>query len=213
MSSRTYHGELTLDAQAPDAADAPWLDDKTTSPYGARAAASGEHLDSGAGRAGQTTGEWRSADQRSGVRERADAELALFWQAQDESQRAEITNRRLEPRWLRVLALIVGALMCGTFTRVLLMPGAGISSQKRAHATLQPSAASTAGATLRIDSHPWSHVFVDDVPFGKTPLEAVQLQPGPHSVRLYNPERNLLKILTFSAQPGATIERVEQLEN
>jgi hypothetical protein len=47
---------------------------------------------------------------------------------------------------------------------------------------------------------------------GKTPQTAVPLQPGQHSVRLFNPEWNLLKILTSSAQPGERIEREEQLE-
>jgi hypothetical protein len=75
---------------------------------------------------------------------------------------------------------------------------------------MQPSAATA--ATLHIDSQPWSHVFIDDVPLGKTPQTAVPLQPGQHSVRLFNPERNLLKILTLRAQPGESIERVEQLE-
>ena len=57
-----------------------------------------------------------------GVQERADAEIALFWQAQDDAARAQISDRRVEPRWLRALALIIAALMCGVFARVLLMP-------------------------------------------------------------------------------------------
>lgn len=209
MSSRTYHGELTPGSEGRELSDDPWLDDKTTAAYVRRPArasrkASGTRPVSHNARTWHTTGQWRETNQS--MAERADAEIALFWQGQAEADRANITQHKLEPRWVRALAVVVGSLMCGAFARVLLTPDASFGRTL----TLQPSAAA---ATLHIDSQPWSHVFVDDVPLGKTPRAAVPLQPGPHSVRLYNPERNLLKILTSSAQPGERIERVEQLEN
>ena len=213
MGSRTYHGELTPGLKAPEPTDDPWLDDKTTAPYARKPARSARASRKDGGgtravsrdtRAWHTTGEWRETNQN--IAERAEAEIAVFWEEQAEAERAKITQRKLEPRWMRASAVVVGSLMCGAFARVLLTPDASFSRTL----PVQPSAA--AAATLRIDSQPWSHVFVDDVPLGKTPQSAVPLQPGQHSVRLYNPERNLLKIVTLSAQPGESIERVEQLE-
>jgi PEGA domain len=215
MSSRTYHGELPLDIEDAAWLEDPWLKDDTTARYGTQAARAqpGAQAVLPSARAWHTTGQWRTVDQR------ADAEVAKFWHAQDEAQRAKILHRSVEPRWLRGLAVVVGSLMCGVFARALLTPGAALHALAHslpeapaASAPAQPSAASDQPATLRIDTWPWSHVIVDDVPMGKTPQSEIQLQPGEHSVRLYNPELNLLKILTLRAQPGESIERVEQLE-
>jgi hypothetical protein len=194
MSSRTYHGELTLGFKTAQSVDDPWLEDETTTQYAprARTASGSQPISHSVAKAHE-----RAVSQQ----QRADIEIAKFWQAQAEVQRAKITNRSLQPRWLRVLAVLVGSLLCGAFARVLLSPGAALPTQ--------PSAAR---ASLHIDTRPWSHVFVDDVPLGKTPQFNIQLQPGEHSVRLYNPDRNLLKILNLHAAPGEMIERVEQLD-
>ena len=67
-------------------------------------------------------------------------------------------------------------------------------------------------STLRINSRPWSEVFIDDKSVGPTPQLSISLQPGVHNVRLHNRQLNLLKILTLHVLPGETIDRVELLE-
>ena len=109
MSSRTYHGELTPDFMAAEPGEDPWLDDKTTAQYGVEPS----------------------------IRQRADAEIARFWRAQDTAARAKISQRKLDPRWIRALAVLLGALLCGAFARVLLSPDASFSRIL----PLQPSAA------------------------------------------------------------------------
>jgi hypothetical protein len=65
--------------------------------------------------------------------------------------------------------------------------------------------------SLHIDSQPWAQVFIDDQRIGNTPQRELSLSPGLHSVRLYNPELSLLKIITLDVRPGERIERVELL--
>jgi hypothetical protein len=307
MSSRRYHGELTAKQPAEQAEAAPldanWLDDKTTSQYArvqtqptpqtqkalVRNAVPAATLVRANKPDWHSTGPQPRAaltptvhTYRGSVQQRADSEVAQFWEQQDDSQRAKITGRALEPRWLRALAVVVGSLMCGVFARVLLTtpaalqlpasvsaaptpapapapapveptpavvaeplqpeaaapPSAAKSSAsgsgtreraKRSKATataprskalakaspaaeVEPAASEPVQpATLRINSRPWSEVFIDGAAMGNTPQLAIQLTPGEHRVRLHNPQLAATKIFTLRVRPGEVVERIEQL--
>jgi hypothetical protein len=88
-------------------------------------------------------------------------------------------------------------------------------SGSTAVAAEQPAAAAADYASsgfLRIDSRPWSQVSIDDVRIGNTPQLQIRLAPGIHSVRLYNPELSLVKIITLDVRPGERIDRSEVLQ-
>ena len=68
-----------------------------------------------------------------------------------------------------------------------------------------------AEATLRINSRPWSQVFVDGKLVGNTPLLALRVSAGRHDIRLANPELDVSKSFQVVAQAGETLSRVELL--
>jgi len=68
-------------------------------------------------------------------------------------------------------------------------------------------------ATLRINSVPWSQVFVDGALVGHTPQLNLRLSAGPHHVRLVNPELEVSKSFELQASAGEIISRVERLSN
>jgi serine/threonine-protein kinase len=64
---------------------------------------------------------------------------------------------------------------------------------------------------LRINSRPWSQVFVDGTLVGTTPKLNLRVSAGTHSIRLVNPDLALSKTIELSAAAGQTISRVETL--
>ncbi len=69
-----------------------------------------------------------------------------------------------------------------------------------------------APGTLRINSRPWSQVFVDDRLIGNTPQLDISLPAGSHKVRLTNPEFGMSKVISLHVRAGETVTRVETLE-
>jgi serine/threonine-protein kinase len=69
-----------------------------------------------------------------------------------------------------------------------------------------------ASATLRINSRPWSQVFIDGRAVGNTPQLGISLEPGTHSVRLVNPEFSMIKTFKLTVHAGENVTRVETLE-
>jgi hypothetical protein len=69
-----------------------------------------------------------------------------------------------------------------------------------------------APATLRINSRPWSQVFIDGRAVGNTPQLGISLEPGTHSVRLVNPEFSMIKTFKLTLHAGENVTRVETLE-
>lgn len=67
-------------------------------------------------------------------------------------------------------------------------------------------------ALLRVNSRPWSQVFVDGQLVGTTPLLGVQLPPGEHNIRLVNSTFAMGKVLKVKLRPGERVTRVEMLE-
>jgi hypothetical protein len=70
---------------------------------------------------------------------------------------------------------------------------------------------SAAPGTLRINSRPWSQVYVDGRLVGTTPQMGIEVQPGSHSVRLLNAEFSMSKTFQIAVASGKTVTRVEML--
>jgi hypothetical protein len=65
--------------------------------------------------------------------------------------------------------------------------------------------------TLQLNSHPWSEVYVDSEHVGRTPLRALALPVGRHTVRLENPELNVNKAFEIMITAGRTLSQIEEL--
>jgi len=66
--------------------------------------------------------------------------------------------------------------------------------------------------TLRINTRPWSQVFVDGRLRGNTPQMNIQLPAGKHRVKLVNPQFGLRKTITVTIQPGKVVTKVLTLQ-
>jgi PEGA domain len=69
-----------------------------------------------------------------------------------------------------------------------------------------------APAMLRINSRPWSQIFIDGKWIGNTPQLGIQLTAGQHSVRLVNNEFGMSKTFTVKLASGELVTRVETLK-
>jgi hypothetical protein len=67
--------------------------------------------------------------------------------------------------------------------------------------------------TLRINSRPWSQVFIDNKPVGTTPLLNVSVSAGQHSVRLVNNVFGMRKTFDVSVAPGENVSHVVALDD
>lgn len=67
-------------------------------------------------------------------------------------------------------------------------------------------------AFLRINSRPWSQVYIDGTLVGTTPKIDLRVSAGPHRVRLVNPELGLSKTFQVEAPAGETVSHVEHLD-
>ena len=65
--------------------------------------------------------------------------------------------------------------------------------------------------TLRINSQPWSQVYVNDALVGNTPQMSLQLPVGRHKVTLVNPEFGVRKTIDVKIDNGKTLTRIEVL--
>jgi hypothetical protein len=82
-----------------------------------------------------------------------------------------------------------------------------------AHAAA-PTAAPAAGTRtglLRINSRPWSKVYVDGRPMGSTPQTAIELSPGRHRIALVSDEFDLKRTLTVDIRAGKIVTRSVEL--
>ena len=62
--------------------------------------------------------------------------------------------------------------------------------------------------TLRVNTRPWSIVFVDDELVGNTPQMNIELSAGRHSVTLVNEDFGIRKNIQVVIKPGETVTRV-----
>lgn len=67
-------------------------------------------------------------------------------------------------------------------------------------------------AFLRINSRPWSQVFVDGTHVGHTPKLDLRVRAGAHRIRLVNQELGVAKTIELRAAPGETVSHIEFLE-
>ena len=64
---------------------------------------------------------------------------------------------------------------------------------------------------LRINSRPWSKIFIDGQPAGNTPQAAIELTPGRHLIALISDEFDLKRTLTIEVRAGETVTRSVEL--
>ena len=75
-----------------------------------------------------------------------------------------------------------------------------------------PRAAAGGNGTLRINTRPWSQVFVDGNLIGNTPQMSIPLSAGRHQVTLVNAEFNIRQSITVEIRAGQTETRLVTLE-
>jgi eukaryotic-like serine/threonine-protein kinase len=84
----------------------------------------------------------------------------------------------------------------------------------RKPATRKPAARKPARrgtGTLDLNALPWAKVYLGSRYLGDTPLQALKLPAGRHTLRLTNPERNLTKTVRVTIRAGGTVSRVVRL--
>ncbi len=64
---------------------------------------------------------------------------------------------------------------------------------------------------LRINTRPWSQVYVDNRLIGNTPQMRIQLGAGRHRVRLVNANFGIQKTISVNIRPGQTVTRILNL--
>ena len=65
--------------------------------------------------------------------------------------------------------------------------------------------------TLRVNSRPWSRVYIDGRLVGNTPQMQLSLAPGWHTVTLVNPDFGLQKVVTIRVKPGELVTKIVDL--
>jgi hypothetical protein len=84
------------------------------------------------------------------------------------------------------------------------------SSAAPAPARARDVAAAGSGM-LRINSRPWSKVFVDGTLVGTTPQMAITLSPGQHTIELVNPDLEMSKTVLVDIEPNQLLTKVVNL--
>jgi hypothetical protein len=74
-----------------------------------------------------------------------------------------------------------------------------------------PPRVTGASGTLRLNSRPWSQVYVDGRLIGNTPQMNVALSPGSHSVKLVNPQLSMSKTFKVKIQNGKVTTKIVEL--
>lgn len=78
-------------------------------------------------------------------------------------------------------------------------------------ASAEPRASGGAG-TLRINTRPWSQVFIDGRLIGNTPQMSISLPAGRHTVTLVNSDFDIRETITIDIAAGETTTRVLTLQ-
>ena len=75
-----------------------------------------------------------------------------------------------------------------------------------------PTMATASGpGTLRINSRPWSQVYVDGRLIGNTPQMNISLPAGPHRVTLVNPDFNIRENVSVTITAGEVTTKIVTL--
>jgi len=65
---------------------------------------------------------------------------------------------------------------------------------------------------LRLDTNPWSEVYLGKRKLGITPLLGVKLPAGRHRLRLTNPQIGVEKTISVTIRPGKTSKLFRKLK-
>jgi hypothetical protein len=68
----------------------------------------------------------------------------------------------------------------------------------------QPAAGAAQTGKLRVNSRPWSQIFIDGKPYGATPKLNIELPVGTHALRLVNDEFKIEKVEQVEISAGET---------
>lgn len=77
---------------------------------------------------------------------------------------------------------------------------------------MEAAPAASGTGTLKINSIPWSQVYVDNRLIGNTPQTAITLPAGDHRVTLINPDFQIREVLSVHIDPGQTVTRVVRFD-
>ncbi|NUO48767.1 MAG: PEGA domain-containing protein, partial [Polyangiaceae bacterium] len=80
------------------------------------------------------------------------------------------------------------------------IPGPGPGPKPQVTATSEPT--DGAPGTLQVNVSPWGHVSVDGKSYGTTPIGAISLPPGPHTVTVTNPDLGASRSATVKIVSG-----------
>jgi serine/threonine protein kinase len=75
-----------------------------------------------------------------------------------------------------------------------------------------PASSGGGTGTLRVQTRPWSTVFVDGRPVGNTPLMGLELSAGRHTLTFVNDSFGIRKTVKVQIQAGQTLTQVLTLE-
>lgn len=86
------------------------------------------------------------------------------------------------------------------------------SAAPKRPAAKRPAAPARGGkGTLRVNTRPWSQVYVDNRLIGNTPQMNIKLPAGKHRVTLVNPDFSLRRTVTVTIKAGETVTKVLNL--
>jgi serine/threonine-protein kinase len=90
-------------------------------------------------------------------------------------------------------------------------PGPGPRPEMTVTAVTETPTPTGGEGTLRVNTRPWSQVFVDGRLIGNTPQMNIPLPAGRHTVRLVNPDFNIQETVPVTIRSGQTETLIRRL--
>ncbi len=130
------------------------------------------------------------------------------WTIEVAREKFERFSQELKPEGTSEIKIAATLIRSGTSTR-----REPTDTAERAPKKPREEASSGGGnGTLRINSRPWSQVFVDGKLIGNTPQMNMSLSEGQHRISLHNPEFNLRKNLSVTIRAGQVETQIIALQ-
>jgi len=130
--------------------------------------------------------------------------------ARSDDARQERKARRAERRAERAAAKEAAA-EAKRADRAAKVASKAASKPAKLPVAAKPAPVVAGGGTLRVNSRPWSQVFVDGKMVGNTPQMAISLSPGSHKLKLVSPDLGLTKQMTVQIDKGKVTTKVVNL--
>jgi hypothetical protein len=127
-----------------------------------------------------------------------------------EQARLERKSRRAERRAEKIAAKQAAVAQKSAARAAKAAPSAVARSVKPLPVA-KPAPVVAGGGTLRVNSRPWSQVFVDGKLVGNTPQMGISLSSGSHKLKLVSPDLGLTKQLTVKVDKGKVTTKVVNL--